>query len=228
MSVRERLERVRARIEEACVRAGREAHEVTLIAVTKTHGAELVNEAIRAGVTEIGENRVQEARDKFPMLEPLRRKHLIGSLQSNKSRQAVELFDVIHSVDSTSLAETLDRQAAKLGRRPDVLVQVNVGAEPQKSGVSLEEAPTLVARVLELENLRLGGLMTIPPIGSPEETRPHFSRLRLLRDELRERFGSAELFELSMGMTSDFTVAIEEGATMVRVGTAIFGERGGR
>lgn len=228
MTLVPQVEAVRAQIAAACERSGRSSDSVTLIAVSKTHPAHLVDQVLEAGVADIGENRVQEARDKFPALRGSARRHLIGSLQSNKARLAVQLFDIIHSVDNQKLGVELDRHAASDGRRLPVLVQVNIGREAQKGGVAPEETLQLCQTLRELHHLELMGLMTIPPAGSAEETRLFFAAMRQLRDELRRELGADTLPELSMGMTSDYTVAIEEGATMVRVGRAIFGERGAR
>lgn len=223
-----RFNDVRARIESACRTAGRPVDSVRLIAVTKTHPAVVVNEALALGITDIGENRVQEARDKFPALERDVTRHLIGSLQSNKVKQAVELFDVIHSVDSEKLAQAIDAHAGRGGRTIRVLLQVNVGAEPQKGGVVPGEVSHLARALTRLEHLELVGLMTIPPHDGPERARGYFAALRRIRDEVSQEIAPDSLRELSMGMTDDFDVAIEEGATMIRVGRALFGERGSR
>jgi len=220
------LSDVEHRIAEACRRAGRAREDVQLIAVSKTFGADAITFAIEAGAKDFGENRVQELREKFPELRREARWHMIGHLQSNKARDAVRLFQVIHSVDRASLANKLDQAAAEIDRVVDVLVQVNVGGEPQKSGAVIADVEELVRHVSRLDHLRLTGLMTIPPIADDATTRSYFRRMRELRDEIRERTGAEGLSDLSMGMTDDFEVAIEEGSTMVRVGRAIFGERG--
>lgn len=217
--IRAGLIAVERRIVAACDRAGRRREEVTLVAVSKTFPAGDVDAAIAAGATYLGENKVQETRDKKPLVDGSARWHLIGHLQSNKAKDAVRLFDVIQTVDSFELAEKIARVAETAGKRQDVLLQVNVGRESQKSGVMPEETAALARRIAALPSLRLNGLMTIPPLGEPEEMRPYFRELRALRDELG-------LAQLSMGMTDDFEVAIEEGATIVRVGRAIFGSRG--
>jgi len=199
----------------ACERAGRARDEVTLVAVSKTFPASDVAHAIAAGMTDVGENKVQEARDKRPSVTGSARWHLIGHLQSNKAKDAVRTFDVIQTVDSIELAERI----ARLAESPkEILLQVNVGREPQKSGVAAEDVAALAKRIAALPELRLAGLMTIPPAGEAEEMRPYFRELRTMRDDLGLR-------ELSMGMTDDFEVAIEEGATIIRVGRAIFGAR---
>lgn len=217
--IRTNFAAVDERVAAACRRAGRERHEVTLVAVTKTFPAEAVSAVIAAGATHVGENRVQEARDKKPLAPSPAVWHLIGGLQSNKARDAVRLFDVIQTLDSPSLAERLARYAAEMGKVQRVLIEVNVGDEPQKSGVQPADVEALVKAIRSLDALRLTGLMTIPPWGEPESMRPFFRTLRKLRDDL----GVADL---SMGMTDDFEAAIEEGATIVRVGRAIFGARG--
>jgi len=229
-SIKEHLADVRSRLASAAKRAGRAIEEVQLIAVSKTHPPELIREAIAAGVTDLGENRVQEADGKIGEVgREAARWHLIGHLQSNKARRAVQLFDVIHSLDSVPLVPKLDRACHDLGRNElPVLIQVDLGHEATKSGVDEQELPQLIKTIKSCECLSLIGLMTLPPFfDDPELTRPFFSQLRGLRDRyaLSGAFGEHR-GELSMGMTRDFEVAIEEGATMVRVGTAIFGERG--
>lgn len=222
-TIADRLERVVARIREAERRSGRPEGSVRLCAVSKTFPAEAVVEAVAAGVTDLGENRVQEAAAKRPEAEAAggrtARWHLIGHLQSNKARKAVETFDVIQTIDSVELAERVDRIAGEMGRRPDVLVQVDLGHEPTKTGAVESDLPAIVEYLRGAQHLHLVGLMTIPPFfDDAEETRPYFRRLRALG----ERF---DLAELSMGMSHDFEIAIEEGATIIRVGTAIFGSR---
>ncbi|HKR62897.1 MAG TPA: YggS family pyridoxal phosphate-dependent enzyme [Thermoanaerobaculia bacterium] len=210
---------IEARIAAACERAGRARGDVRLIAVTKTFLASDVEHAITAGMTDVGENKVQEAREKKPSVRGDARWHLIGHLQSNKAKDAVGLFDLIQTIDSESLAEKVARAADAARKTQDVLLQVNIGRESQKSGVDPSDAQSLAARMAKLSSLRLRGLMTIPPLGEAEEMRPFFRDLKRMRDDLG-------LEELSMGMTDDFEVAIEEGATMIRVGRAIFGSRG--
>ena len=224
-----RLAQVRAQIDAAAIKCGRLPHEVTLIAISKTHPTSLVREAIERGATDIGENRVQEAEQKIKEVgRTAARWHLVGHLQANKARRAVQLFDVIHSLDSLELARRLDRFCAEENRMDlSVLIQVDLGHEETKSGIDETELPPLIEALKELRHLRLAGLMTLPPFfDDPEQARPFFRRLRELRDDLAARgaFGDQK-GELSMGMTNDFEVAIEEGATMVRVGTAIFGNR---
>lgn len=213
------LERVQEAIARACGRAGRSPDEVRLIAVSKTVEMERIRLAIAAGVPALGENRVQEAREKIEALGRPVPWHLIGSLQTNKAKDAARLFDWVHSVDRLELARELDRRARALGRTVDALLEVNVGEEPQKTGVRPDEIRLLLDALAGMSGIRIRGLMAIPPaVESGEQSRPHFRRLRELRD-------AAGLEHLSMGMSADFEVAIEEGATMVRVGTAIFGPR---
>lgn len=214
--IRTNLAAVNERIASACGRAGRKREEVTLVAVSKTFPAEAVELAIAAGATHIGENRVQEARDKRPVVRGQARWHLIGHLQSNKARDAVRTFDVIETVDSVELAERIGHAARAAGKRQEILMQVNIGREPQKSGADPDEAAVLAAAISRVDSVSLCGLMAIPPLG---DSRPHFQALRQLRDRLG-------LKELSMGMSADYEAAIEEGATLVRVGSAIFGSRG--
>jgi len=226
--IRERLVRVRERIARAAERAGRSADDITLIAVSKTFDSTTVQQAVDAGARDLGENRVQEAIAKVGVVKGEARWHLIGHLQSNKARQAVEAFDVIHTIDSNQLADRLDRIAGDLGRRPSVLVQVDLAHEPTKSGADESELPAIVEALESASHLEFRGLMTLPPFFDlPEQARPYFRKLREILEGLnRDRSTDQRLTELSMGMTNDFEVAIEEGATMVRVGTAIFGVRG--
>jgi pyridoxal phosphate enzyme (YggS family) len=225
----DRIERVRARMREAARRANRAVDEITLVAVSKTHPVESIQAAISCGLAEFGENRVQEAEQKIPIVgREAARWHLIGHLQSNKARRAVELFDVIHSIDSVALAMRLDRICAEIQRETlPVLIQVDLGHESTKNGVDEASVRDVLAAVRECSRLKLSGLMTLPPFfDEVERVRPYFRRLRELRDKLQAESSFAnQRGELSMGMTNDFEIAIEEGATMVRVGTAIFGER---
>ena len=223
MEIDANIARVRARIAEAALRGGRRPESVQLVAVTKTVGPERIREAVACGLRVFGENRVQEARAKVSEV-PGVSWHLIGSLQRNKVKEALRLFEVIHSVDSVGLAEELSRRSMERGtRRAEVLLQVNISQEPQKHGVAPEEAERVVGAVLDLQGLRLRGLMGMAPlVDTPEAARPSFRRLRELRDRLGEAFPEAGVCELSMGMTDDFEVAIEEGATIVRVGRALF------
>ena len=223
-----RLEDVRGRLARAAARAGRDAGSVRLVGVVKTVPANVVREVVALGLTDLGENRVQEARDKIPAVgRDGVRWHMIGHLQRNKAGLAVELFDRIHSLDGAALADAVSRRAAAAGKRLPALIEVNVSGEASKHGVRPDDAAALIGLVAALPGLALDGLMTIAPYSDdPEEARPYFARLRDLRDRL-ERSSGIGLPELSMGMSGDFEVAVEEGSTLVRVGTAIFGERPG-
>lgn len=228
-SIADRLAQVRTRIKSAALRAGRHPDEVVLVAVSKMQPAHLVSEAIAAGAADLGENKVQEAEKKIPQVGlPSVRWHLIGHLQSNKTRKSVALFDMIHSIDSISLVQRLERNCAEVGRAQlPVLIQVDLGNEESKSGIAEDALPALVYALRDCRHLRLRGLMTLPPFyDNPEDARPFFRKLRELRDYLSTRQAFQDgAGELSMGMTHDFEVAIEEGATIVRIGTAIFGQR---
>ena len=230
--MQERIENINQRIAAACQRAGRDFFEVTLVAVSKTVAPELIRQAIETGVRTLGENRVQEAAGKISELADTvaahkAEWHLIGHLQSNKARRAVELFSAIQSVDSFKLAERLNNAAAEFGRRLPVFIETNLGSEDSKAGVAPDEVLPLCEQVAKLPALELKGLMTVPPfLDDPNEVRPYFRRLHRLRDEARQAGIVGEEFkELSMGMSHDFEVAIEEGATFVRIGTALFGAR---
>lgn len=228
--IAENLRRIRERIERAAARAGRPAEIIRLVAVSKTFPAEAVLEAAGAGQSCFGENRVQEAEGKIAALRafPGLEWHLIGHLQSNKARRAAELFDMIHSLDSVRLAARISQAAEALGRRIPVLIQVDLGHEATKSGADERDLPEIVEAASALPGIRLDGLMTLPPLfDSPEAVRPYFARLRLLRETLQAgRPGCLGAGHLSMGMSHDFEAAIEEGATLIRVGTSVFGERG--
>jgi len=219
MTIEQNVRYVERSIAGACERAGRSPDDVTLIAVTKTIGIPAIEAAFNAGIRNFGENRVQEAQPKIEQLASLRPSliwHMVGHLQTNKAKTAMDIFDIIHSVDSLRLAETLSQHSQS---KLPVLIEVNVSGEATKSGFLLPEADEAVKRIGRLPNIEVGGLMTIAPWGSDaEEVRPIFRRLRQLGDALGLR-------HLSMGMTDDFEVAIEEGATLVRIGRAIFGER---
>lgn len=224
-----RLADIRAQLAAAARKSGREPDEVRLIAISKTHPASVIKQACQLGATDFGENRVQEAEGKIAEIGREKvRWHLVGHLQANKARRAVSLFDVIHSIDTLELAKRLDRLCVEESRDTlPVLIQVDLGHEETKSGVDESELTHLVEGLGRLTRLKLIGLMTLPPFSDdPEQSRPYFRRLRELRDELNQRGAFGERTgELSMGMSHDFQVAIEEGATMVRIGTAIFGER---
>ena len=228
-TLRDRFADVRNRIGTTAHACGRSPEEITLVAITKTHPTETMKAAIELGAKDLGENRVQEAEEKIRELgRGAARWHLVGHLQTNKARRAVSLFDVIHSLDSGALAERLERLCVEEGRQSlDVLVQIDLGGEVTKSGIEMADLPALLSTLKECPRLRLIGLMTLPPyFENPDCGRPFFKTLRELRDELRTQghFGSHQ-GELSMGMSHDFEIAIEEGATVVRVGTALFGER---
>jgi len=225
--LRERIEQVKRRIREAAARNGRDPEAVRLVAASKTVPSLYIQEALDAGVDIFGENYIQEARGKIETLKdrPVSW-HFIGHLQSNKAKYAVRLFELIHTVDSIKLALELNRQAGKEGKVQEVLIQVNISEEATKSGISTDEAHNLATSVSGMKHLRLRGLMTMPPFfDQPERARPFFAALRQIRDRLQEDLKSETFHELSMGMTGDFEVAIEEGATLVRIGTAIFGQR---
>lgn len=226
--IRDRLARLHERIARAAERARRRAEDITLIAVSKTFDASIVQKAVDAGARDLGENRVQEAAAKAPQVSGAGlRWHLIGHLQSNKARVAVQTFDVIHTVESVELARRLDRIAGEEGRRPTVLVQVALGHEATKSGADENDLPAIVETLDAAAHLDFQGLMTLPPFfDDPEQARGYFRRLREMLENLnRSRAPERRLTELSMGMSHDFEVAIEEGATLVRVGTAVFGAR---
>jgi pyridoxal phosphate enzyme (YggS family) len=227
-SIKDRLEKVNNRIQRAAEGCHRDPEAIRLVAVSKTVPASKVQEAIEAGVTTLGENYVQEARGKINSLISFPVSwHFIGHLQSNKAKYAVRLFDLIHTVDSLKLARELDKQAQKNAKIQEILIQVNISQEDTKSGISAEDAVNLISEISHLENLSIKGLMTMPPyFNQPEKVQPYFAALRNLRDQIEKKaMPNVSMDQLSMGMTGDFEVAIEEGATMVRVGTAIFGER---
>ena len=225
----EKLAEVRGRMAQAALKSGRKPEEIELVAVTKTHPPEAVQEALAAGQTLFGENRVQEARTKIPLVSSRARWHLIGHLQKNKVRHALPIFEMIHGIDSLELARDVQRVADEDGRRPRVLLEVNVAGEGSKFGFQ----PAAIEKELEqlvtgMPRLDVQGLMAIPPYSdAPEESRQYFVILRELRDRLQEKL-RVGLPQLSMGMSGDYEIAIEEGATLVRVGTAIFGERKGK
>ncbi len=228
--IRQNLAAVRARIADAAGRAGRDPADIKLVAVSKTHPVPVLLDAIAAGASVLGENKVQEAEAKIAEIgRNAAEWHLIGHLQSNKARKAVELFDVIHSVDSLELAQRLERICFEEGRGElSVFVHVDLAGEATKSGIDVAGLPELVGYLTTCERLRFDGLMILPPyFDDPEATRPYFDQLRRIRDKLAldGSFAGGGRGELSMGMSHDFEVAIEEGSTVVRVGTAIFGER---
>jgi pyridoxal phosphate enzyme (YggS family) len=226
-SIRDNLSRVLEQIDQAAGRAGCDPGEIKLVAVSKTIESGRIQEAIEAGVTILGENYVQEAREKIEEIGHGVQWHMIGHLQKNKARHAVTLFDYIHSLDGIPLAQEIDLRAGQKGIRVRALVEVNLSGEASKFGIDSEVVMDLIYHVAPLEHISIEGLMTMPPyFNEPEKARPYFIRLRELRDRIREEgIEGVRMDELSMGMSGDFEVAIEEGATMVRVGTAIFGGR---
>jgi PLP dependent protein len=225
----DRLATVRSQIAAAAARAGRRAEEIELVAVSKTHPPETLLEALDAGQTLFGENRVQEARAKIPLLPGRARWHLVGHLQKNKIRHALALgFELFHGIDSLELARDLDRIAAEAGMFPRILLEVNVAGEASKFGFSPEKLRAEIEELLALGRVQIEGLMTLPPFApEAEASRPYFVTLREMRDRFQTEF-RVPLPRLSMGMSGDFAVAVEEGATLVRVGTAIFGTRSGK
>lgn len=223
-----RLKAIQDRISKAAEQSGREAAKIRLVAVSKTMPVDKLKAAVDCGVTLFGENYIQEAREKFNLLYTQDISwHFIGHLQSNKAKYAVKMFDLIHSVDSLKLAREIDKQAAKIDKIQEVLVQVNIAEEASKSGVSAEATTDLIKALSELEHIAVKGLMTMPPyFNAPEKVRPLFAALRHLRDQIQTlEIPGIGMTELSMGMTGDFETAVQEGATLVRIGTAIFGER---
>ena len=225
--VKENLKDVEARVVAACERAGRKREDVTLIAVSKTKPVEMIREIMECGVVDFGENKVQEMCSKMEVItEPLHW-HLIGHLQRNKVKYIVDKAYLIHSVDSVRLAQEIQKEAQKHNVTCNVLVEINIGGEETKSGVPKEEAMELVKEIASLSNVKVKGLMTIaPPVEHPEDARGYFKEIKAVFEEIKAAsIPNVEMKELSMGMTGDFEVAIEEGATMVRVGTAIFGAR---
>ena len=224
-SIAENLERVCKQIAHAAAEAGRAIGEIELVAITKTHPAEKVREAIEAGQTLFGESRVQEARVKIPELPSNVRWHFVGHLQKNKIRYALPLFELFHSVDSLALAQEMNRIATDAGMHPRVLLEVNVAGEGSKFGFSPDKLREQMEELLALQRLSILGLMTVPPLADKAEaSRRYFVQLHALRDRIQAEF-HVDLPHLSMGMTQDYAIAVEEGATLVRVGTAVFGER---
>ncbi len=225
MSLAENLQSIQQRIAAACARAGRSPESVTLIAVSKTHPPDAVAEAAKLGLLAFGENKVQEAKAKIPLCPGRLRWHMLGHLQSNKCRDAVSLFEMVQSVDSLSLAEELSKRADQASKTLPILLEVNIVGEASKFGYRPEKVLEELAQINALPRLEIHGLMTVPPWSpTPEKVRPVFRQLRELKMECEQKLG-APLPHLSMGMTGDFEIAIEEGATMVRIGTALFGER---
>lgn len=225
--IAENLEKLKERINSACQRVGRNSEGITLVCVTKTVGIAQINKVLNCGISDVGENYVQEALAKSKQLKELDLKthinwHMVGHLQKNKAKYAVRLFNLIHSIDSFDLAVEVDRCAQKIGKRVDVLIQVDTSGESSKFGLSPLELRNSISDMGNLPNLRIKGLMTIAPFSdNPEASRPFFRKLRLLKEEINK----PPLTTLSMGMTQDFEVAIEEGTNILRIGRAIFGER---
>ena len=225
MSFADNLAAIQQRIHEACGRAEREAHSVMLLAVSKTHPAEVIDEAVRGGQIFFGENKVQEAKSKIPASAGRARWHFIGHLQSNKARDAVNLFEMIQSVDSLDLAREISKRCEQASKEMPILLEVNVAGESSKFGYKPERLLAELNELNSLPRLSVQGLMTIPPFATnAEKARPHFRRLRELKGQCEDMLGLAWP-HLSMGMSGDFEIAIEEGATIVRVGTALFGQR---
>jgi pyridoxal phosphate enzyme (YggS family) len=225
MEIQARLDAIRDRMKKACLRSGRDPGAARFVAVSKSHTVEEIREAIAAGVTDLGENRVQEAESKHAAIAGPVRWHLVGHLQANKTRKAAQIFDVIHSLDSTDLGRRVDRCAGELGKVQSALIQVDLASEATKFGLPERELFSVLEELEPLSHLRIEGLMLLPPyLPDPEGVRPFFRRLRALGEDARGR-GLALGAELSMGMSHDFEIAIEEGATLVRIGTALFGER---
>ncbi len=219
---------VKERIERAALKAGRDSSEIKLVAVSKKIGVEKIKDAVSAGATLLGENYVQEAKKKIGEIGRSVEWHMIGRLQTNKVKDAINLFDMIQSVDRIGLAEEINKRAKRQNKRIRVLIEVNISGEATKSGIEREKVISLVSEIAGFTNIEVEGLMTMPPYCTdPQDARPYFKLLRELREEIeRQRFANVSMKELSMGMSNDFEVAIEEGATIVRVGTAIFGARG--
>lgn len=221
--ISDNLRMVRERIDAAARRTGRAGDDITLVVVTKTRSVDEIREAIACGATDIGENYVQEAEEKYGQIGGAARWHMIGHLQRNKARHAVEFFDVIHSVDDEALAREIGRRAEAIGKCVDVLVEVGISGEATKFGVETEESLDLAGKISRVSGIRLRGLMGMAPfLPDPEDARPYFASLKALWDKLPDE----QRHYLSMGMTADYEVAIEEGSNMVRIGTAIFGPRG--
>ncbi len=223
-----KVKTIQDRIKTAAMACDRDPELIRLVAVSKTKSARMVKEAMDCGLKIFGENYIQEARKKIIDLSATPASwHFVGHLQTNKARYAVTLFDLIHTVDSIKLGLALDKQAKKINKIQDVLIQVNTGLEPSKSGISPDDTVDLVKSISTLGHVRIKGLMTVPPLyNEPDRVAPYFRTLRALRDRvIQENISHVDMSELSMGMTGDFEVAIREGATLVRIGTAIFGQR---
>ena len=227
VSVRDNIQSVQDRIASAAQRVGRDADSIELVAVSKTKPVNLILEAIDAGIADIGENRVQEAKNKHSQVNRPAKWHLVGHLQTNKVKQALQIFDLIHSVDSARLLAEIDRRSCQLNLQTDTLIEVNTSREESKYGLQPNEALSFMESALEYTHVRIRGLMTVGKfVSDPEEVRPSFALLRRLKEDIDSQgFPNVQMKYLSMGMTNDFEVAIQEGANMVRIGSAIFGER---
>lgn len=231
--IKDRLRLIKERIARAAARAGRSAEEIELVAATKTVEATRIREALAAGVRHIGENRVQEALAKheelssYPLAVDVPRWHMIGHLQSNKAGKALQIFDLIHSVDSLSLSKEIDRRVGLLGKRMEVLVEVNLSGEKSKFGLEADKVNEFLVAASKLKNIRIQGLMTMAPFANdPEQSRPYFRKLKHLSEKIEScQLNNVKMKYLSMGMSQDFEVAIEEGANMIRLGSVIFGPR---
>ncbi len=226
--MKQRIEKLKEKLKNAAVCCGRDPKDIKLVAVSKTMSAEKVETAINSGATILGENYIQESREKIKTLSRYDVQwHFIGHLQSNKAKYAVPLFDLIHSVDSLKLAKEINKQAKKIDKIQDILIQINISRELSKSGIDAKGVTDLVRDISLLENVSIKGLMGMPPYyNEPEKVKPYFAEMRKIRDEIKKKnFSGVSMDELSMGMTGDFEAAIEEGSTFVRIGTAIFGAR---
>ncbi|WP_084295079.1 YggS family pyridoxal phosphate-dependent enzyme [Caldanaerobius polysaccharolyticus] len=227
MDVRTNIEAIKSNIQRACKKAGRDPSEVTIMAVTKTIPVERIKEAIACGIKVIGENRVQELVKKYPLIGGDVKWHMIGHLQVNKVKYIVDKVELIHSLDSVKLAQEIDKRAKAIGKRQNVLIEINIGGEDTKYGIKPEELGDFIKQIEGFENLCVQGLMTVAPIvTAPEDVRPYFKKMKQLYDELKDmKSRIIDARYLSMGMTSDYVVAVEEGANIVRIGTGIFGPR---
>jgi len=226
-TIADNIEKIRRRIDAAAAKSLRSSDAITLLAVTKTVSPSKIQEAIQTGIQAVGENYIQEAREKIALIGKRVEWHMIGHLQTNKAKYAVKLFDYIHSVDRLDLAREIDKRASLAGRKINILIEINVSGEKTKNGIPAAQAIGFIKDISPLGNLSVNGLMTMAPYSeNPENSRPYFSELRAIRDHIEEEgIAGVSMKELSMGMTDDFEIAVEEGATIVRIGRAIFGER---
>jgi pyridoxal phosphate enzyme (YggS family) len=227
LDIQSNIKDVKENVLEACKKSGREIEEITIIAVTKTRPIAYIAEAVKGGLTSLGENKVQEIRDKYPLVSEAVSWHMIGHLQSNKVKYIIDKVDLIHSVDSLKLAETINEQAIKHNKKAKILLQINIGKESTKFGIDPEETLRLIKTIAPLTNVQIEGLMAVAPyVENPEENRLLFRKMRqIFVDMGAEKIDNVNMNVLSMGMTNDYGIAIEEGSTMIRVGTALFGER---